>query len=418
MIEATLANRDRRPSYIDKLVAEVPSRWGVLSLRHALKYCANGITADQIDESDSTVPVTRIETISGGGFSLDRLGHISWDNADQRKRLRRGDILFSNINSLNIIGNCAIFEADAEIYAGMNLLLLRAAESFDSKFLFYALRNPYFRRHVECLAKPAINQASISQASLLTIKIPFPPVREQQCIARYLDRETSKIDLLIQRQGRLVELFNERILAEAGGKSVFKNSSWMRLAHASQVISRPVLQSPDASYTKLGLFNRGRGIFKREETEADEMGDSDFFWVKEGDLILSGQFAWEGAVALAEREHEGCVVSHRFPILRGKCAVANTEYILALLLTSYGDFILNENSRGAAGRNRPLNLASLLKEKIPIASKEVQIRVKSLIQQRRELKKLVDRQIALLQERRASLIQEAVSGKIDVRGLA
>jgi type I restriction enzyme, S subunit len=190
----------------------------------------------------------------------------------------------------------------------------------------------------------------------------------------------------------------------------------LRLEHAASIISRPVVQGEGELYTPIGLFNRGRGLFHKDPREMGDMGDSDFFWIEEGDLIISGQFAWEGAVALADKEAAGCVVSHRYPVLRGKSGVALTEYLYALLSTKHGDFLLNEHSRGAAGRNRPLNISSLMKEKIMLPDIQVQEEVARAVHNRNKFFGQVARQIELLNERRAALISAAVIGHIDVRG--
>jgi type I restriction enzyme S subunit len=94
------------------------------------------------------------------------------------------------------------------------------------------------------------------------------------------------------------------------------NAYETRLDVATQLVSRHVARSESEDYTPIGLFNRGRGLFKKPETPGDELGDSDFFWVSSGDLVISGQFAWEGAVALAGDDADGCIASHRYPILR------------------------------------------------------------------------------------------------------
>jgi len=143
------------------------------------------------------------------------------------------------------------------------------------------------------------------------------------------------------------------------------------------------------------------------------LGDSDFFFVKPGDLILSGQFAWEGAVALATEDEEGCVVSHRYPVYRGKQGI-NTAYLSGLLRSRFGDFLLNEASRGSAGRNRPLNTWRLGKEKMPIPSIELQDAVERALAFEWQLKKRIDKSVALLQEARTALITNAVTGQIDV----
>lgn len=58
---------------------------------------------------------------------------------------------------------------------------------------------------------------------------------------------------------------------------------------------------------------------------------------------MSGQFAWEGAIALAKKDENTSIVSHRFPIVRGKKDILNTEYLWAFFTTQMGDFVLNEH---------------------------------------------------------------------------
>lgn len=253
---------------------------------------------------------------------------------------------------------------------------------------------------------------SLKFGEMKRMPVLLPPAAEQQAIASYLDRETAKIDQLKEEMEALVALVSQEISSMVFSSSKIQE---LRLSAAVQEISRPVIREDSPSYTKLGLYNRGRGIFHKDPSEADEMGDSDFFWVKEGDCIISGQFAWEGAVALAGREDDGCVVSHRYPVIRGRDGVALTEYIFALFCTAHGNFLLNDNSRGAAGRNRPLNIGSLLKEKVPIPDMQTQQRVARAVHKRSEVLSEIGKARQLLEEYRSSLIHEAVTGKIDLR---
>ena len=50
----------------------------------------------------------------------------------------------------------------------------------------------------------------VTAASLRRIPIPLPPLEEQRAIADYLDRETARIDTLIEEQQRLIEMLRER----------------------------------------------------------------------------------------------------------------------------------------------------------------------------------------------------------------
>lgn len=238
---------------------------------------------------------------------------------------------------------------------------------------------------------------------------------EQQEIASFLDRETAKIDTLIAEQDRLIDLLKIKIDAlvlDAIGKS---GSVEVRLSTVVDLVQRPVVQTVGELYFPLGLYNRGRGLFHKESRGIEDMGDSDFYWIENGDLIFSGQFAWEGAVALAYEEEEGCVVSHRYPVLRGKIDLVITEYLFALFTTTHGNFLLNECSIGAAGRNRPLNMNLLLKEKVPIPCLKTQLLIANIVKERRQLLIEISKQREFLIERRSSLISAAVTGLIDIR---
>ena len=96
----------------------------------------------------------------------------------------------------------------------------------------------------------------------------------------------------------------------------------------------------------------------------------------------------------------------------------DTNYFWAYLTTKEGDFLLNENSRGSAGRNRPLNPNTLIKEKIPVPPIEEQLKIAKLVEKERKLKLAVDKSINLLKEHRTALITAAVTGQIDLREYA
>ena len=52
---------------------------------------------------------------------------------------------------------------------------------------------------------------------LRTIPILVPPLEEQRAIADYLDRETARIDTLIEEQQRLIEMLRERRWLSSSG---------------------------------------------------------------------------------------------------------------------------------------------------------------------------------------------------------
>ena len=169
------------------------------------------------------------------------------------------------------------------------------------------------------------------------------------------------------------------------------------------------------TYVALGLYNRGRGIFHKRPTVGAELGDSSFSWVEPGDLVISGQFAWEGAVALASSAEKKTIVSHRYYVLRGIKDRTTAPYLWALLRSDFGAMLLDQHSRGAAGRNRPLNLRTLLKEPVLIPPLEMQLAVDNELAATAPLRIQAAQAIDLLHEYRTRLIGDVVTGKLDVR---
>ena len=96
----------------------------------------------------------------------------------------------------------------------------------------------------------------------------------------------------------------------------------------------------------------------------------------------------------------------------------DTEYLWAYFTTREGGFFLNENSIGSAGRNRPLNINTLMKENIPVPEIEKQIEISEIVKSDKKDKILIYKTIELLKEKRSALISAAVTGKIDVREVA
>ena len=406
------------PKYKDSGVewlGAVPEHWETCLLKRAFRSVDYGIS-DSLD-SEGAVAILRMGNIANGKVVTDDLKYT--DSVDPALILRHGDLLYNRTNSLDLIGKVGMFVGNGEspVSFASYLVRLRTVDKSLPDYFAYLLNTDGILSLARANAFVAIGQCNLNPTRYGQITVAIPPLTEQTRIAEFLDRETGKIDELVAEQRRLMELLNEQIISLVLSSFHAPATTELRLSEASTIISRPVIQKADENYTRIGLFNRGRGLFHKDASEMDDMGESDFFWVEEEDLIISGQFAWEGAVALADKEDTGCVVSHRYPVIRGKSGIALTEYLLGLFCTKHGDFLLNENSRGAAGRNRPLNISSLMKEKIPVPSMGVQEAVARAVHARKVLFKEIAKAIALLQERRTALISAAVTGQIDVRNV-
>ena len=98
--------------------------------------------------------------------------------------------------------------------------------------------------------------------------------------------------------------------------------------------------------------------------------------------------------------------------------MVSSAYLYAFFRTTYGAMLLDHHSRGAAGRNRPLNAQRLMKEKILVPSCDAQERIEFLLEQEYAIKQTVERLVRSINEYRTRLVADVVTGKLDVREAA
>lgn len=422
--------------------SEVPTTWSVHSLRHCLSAIFNGLSVDQIDASENTVPVTRIETISSGAVDLERVGFIDRTLAGADKRLRPGDILFSNINSLNVIGNCAIYQGDEELYAGMNLLLLRPSAHYYPEWLYWLIRSVVFRQVVEANAKPAINQASIPQGALKAIRIPVPQLNEQREIAEFLGHETAKVDALIEEQRKLIELLKEKrqaVISHAVTKGLNPDAplkpsgiDWIgdvpahwevtKFGRAISYQEGPGIMAADFQESGVPLIRvsgvqgrwaslHGCNFLSPEKAE----GKWKHFRLNLGDLLISAS-ASMGTVCEVGEDAVGAIPYTGLIRLNPIAHRATKDYIRAMLESYLFEVQVDQLRAGATIQHFGPTHLSQMCVTLPPISEQAQIasyidehssRVQALIGDATQA-------IDLLQERRSALISAAVTGKINV----
>jgi len=258
---------------------------------------------------------------------------------------------------------------------------------------------------------------NIDYVQLSRAYMPVPPLDEQDAIGRFVRHLDSKVNRLIKAKRRLIELLNEQRLRAVESTVSHSNTDWIRLGNLLELVRRGIDRAQVDEFVPIGLFNRGRGIFKKPLTSGSDLGDSEFYFVKADDLVISGQFAWEGAVSVAGSDVDGTICSHRYYTLIPKSDSISVPYIQAILQTQFGALILNHHSRGGAGRNRPLNIRTLLKEKVPVPTRELLAEVDAQTLEIQRLAHKVNTEISLLQQYRTRLVADVVTGQLDVRHL-
>src|SRR6202011_4379101 len=103
------------------------------------------------------------------------------------------------------IGKVGILEIPAT--TNQACCALSGSNYLSLKFTFYWFLA--YRRQLILLASGG-GQPNISQDTIRSLRISAPPPPEQRAIAAFLDLETTKINTLIEKKERLIELLLEK----------------------------------------------------------------------------------------------------------------------------------------------------------------------------------------------------------------
>ena len=145
--------------------------------------------------SKKGLKVSRIETISGHKVNMERVGYVAPFESSENYRLRVGDILFSNINSVEYIGNTAFIDKDYDLYHGMNLLRLTPNNMVVIPFYLYLLLNTNrMLNRFKTICNKAVSQASINQTELGKTVVQIPDINAQEQICKFYQTLYDKLE--------------------------------------------------------------------------------------------------------------------------------------------------------------------------------------------------------------------------------
>jgi len=135
----------------------------------------------------------------------DRLNHY--------KRVSRGDIVINRMRAFQ----GAVGVSDYEGLVSPEYLVLRPADFAVGRYLHYLFRSHWFvgemvsrLRGIGSSDQGNVRTPRINAGDLGDIKVPLPPKTAQRAIADFLDIETARINALIAKKRRLIELIGER----------------------------------------------------------------------------------------------------------------------------------------------------------------------------------------------------------------
>jgi len=346
----------------------------------------------------------------------------------RRFALRAGDVLITkDSESWTDIAVPAVVSEDLpDVLCGYHLAHIRPAEGAAGAFLSRAFSAIGPRDQFQVAAN-GITRFGLAGDAIRTGAFAIPPAPEQRAIAAFLDRETARIDALVAKKERLIELLQEKrtaLITRAVTKGLdpivrMKDSGveWLGEIPAHWEAKRLAWLTDclDGRRVPLNAEERGRMQGEYPYWGANSIVDYVDQWLFDEELVLLGE---DGAPFFDRTKPVAfCVtgriwVNNHAHVLRPRRQIAAQFLTHALNCADYRAFI-DGTTRDKLTQG-DMNVISIqcppLDEQRAIAAflDHETARIDALIAK-------VRKAIELLKEYRTALISAAVTGKIDVR---
>jgi len=149
----------------------------------------NGFPYGGHNEDGVGIPHIRpFNVTTNGEISLEQIKWIPPHAGTDKPRLRRGDVVFNNTNTKELVGKCALWDLESEPAFSNHMTRIRVLEelSCDPAYLSFAILDHWMTGRSEMLARAHVAQASIMGERFREIEVPWPDPVEQHAIARAL----------------------------------------------------------------------------------------------------------------------------------------------------------------------------------------------------------------------------------------
>jgi type I restriction enzyme S subunit len=373
---------------------------------------------------EGTLPLVRIRDLFLDEFTTYVVGPIP-----SQVVLREGDI---------VIGMDGDFELTmwrrGPAALNQRMCLLRPRPGVDARFVGYSLP-----RHLRVLndLTYATTVKHLSSFDILSERIPCPSRDRQRVIADYLDLETARIDAILSRRRHQVELVEQRRRTLLGDAMSGRLTETLAIAEAAPRPLRLYVQvdlgrarSPEnASGPHMVRYLRAANV-KDGYLELDSVTEMNFapreqskYALRSGDVLVTegaGSLAAVGANAVWNSELDGvvCFQNHLLRLrARDGC---HPRFLAWWARFAYETGLLAALATGAQILNLGAENVRALRVQMPSYAEQADIAkfLDASVGSMESALIVVERQVALLLERRQALITAAVTGQLAIPGVA
>ncbi|HOD52394.1 MAG TPA: restriction endonuclease subunit S [Candidatus Hydrogenedentes bacterium] len=421
-----------KPSGVEWL-GDIPQHWDVRRLK-----CVASINDEAL--SETTDPNYEFNYVDIGNVDAAK-GIVAtetcrFEDAPSRARriVRDGDTIVSTVRTY-LRAIAPISGTDSHLIVSTGFAVVRPRNVY-AGYLAYALRAPFFVDTVVSrstgVSYPAINAPEVGN-----IGVTIPPLPEQRAIAAFLDRETARIDGLIAKKQRQIELLQEKraaLISHAVTKGLdptapMKDSGieWLgeipahwtvrRLKHAVFIRGGQVDPKND-EYGCMALIapnhiESGTGRISSLETAEEQGAISGKYLFRKGDVLYSKIRPELTKACVAPQD--GLCSADMYAIVARR-GVLPTFVLYLLLSEAFTKLAVDESMRVAMPKINREDLGEIRWPFPPVTEQtEIVSRIDAQIRPIDLLLERIQASIYRLREYRTALISAAVTGKIDVR---
>ena len=381
------------------------------------QYGLNVSSSEYTDHNSGGLRLLRTTDIKeDGSLTSGNEVYINPEGASSNYRLTAGDLLLSRSGTLGRSFLCAT-SSPPSTFAGY-LIRFRPRSNVDPRYLNYCCRATFFEDGIKANAV-ASTIANFNAERYWTLQLPWHPLPEQRAIADYLDAETARIDTLISKRRRLIELLQERW-------DVWVRNQLASLPNPARPLKRhwrvidckhrtptyvekgyPVVSPGDATPGRLDLRRAHRFV---DESDYNDLA-SGFRQPKRGDIVFSRN-ASIGIASYVDTDEPFCMG-------QDVCLIQSNDMDQLFLMYALNSIGLDQLETQKIGSTFDrVNISQILEIRVPVPDSSEQQklgrRFDLAASRRSRAQGTLEQQIDLLQEYRTTLITATVTGQVSV----
>ncbi|TVT61909.1 restriction endonuclease subunit S [Amycolatopsis rhizosphaerae] len=404
----------------------LPDGWLAGQVKNAATVTLGKMLQSKDSGSDVRAPYMRAANVQPDGvLALHDVNEMWFGDAElEQLSIRAGDVVVVE-GGQGGFGRAAYVDEDLPGWGFQNSInRLRPIGDFDGRFIAYyliALRGSGFIRAYSNV----VSMPHLTAEKLARIPMPLPHPEEQRAVADYLDRETARIDTLIEEQQRLVEMLRERRDGVVTKAFLNSTSEERALKFAVDDVTVGIVVQPSRWYVDAGVpALRGVNVKRGSISLADLVNISEEghaahrkSQLRSGDVVVvrTGQ---AGAAAKIPDELDGANAIDILIVRPGEGI--DPDFLVWYLNSPLAASRIEHGSVGALQGH--FNVSALRELPLPNTPLAEQQRIVTYLDE--QIAKIdttiaeTERFIELARERRAALITAAVTGQIEVREMA